>query len=616
MKYFFYGVGFDFLFVLNIAGFLLIPFLLLFFLHRHLGIGFYTVTSAIIVIITSILSFSFIFLNSPVTWSIYSMDTFKLSGIFRETGLLSFVMMIILLMICGAMIWLLFRFHLKRYLYILFFSISFLSIFFYDAMFPKGKYFYVEHNMNITINKLNYLIHNWKETRNKEYIDDYTYSNIRLETSGDHFSESSFESVSSVYPFMRKITKTDDIGQFFENQTTPPNFIFIICENMGRSASGNNAYLGSYTPQLDKLARQSVYFNYFLSTSAKAFNSIPSIFASVPYGNEGFMALQPDIPHHFSLLNILAENNYQTAYFSGANSYFKYTQNFFKANKVHTINMPELNGQKQELSNLVNNSGITILDDNTVFNNYLNWIKTQSTAPFSHIIYLSSINSPELFPDIDSYQEAFLNSSVKSNIDFNKDKFKSTFAAIMAEDDAIGRFISNFNKLEQSKNTIIIITGTNGLSKIPNRNRISKYHVPLLIYSPLIKQAVEINALSSHLDITPSLINYLQKYYHLKIPEMVNWMGSGLSLSPEMSNVHSFALMRNKNILSDYIHGMYLLSDAQVFKIEKYFNLSHMPNEENLEFLHGKLQTFIQYNNYIQKENNIISDSVYTAFFK
>jgi hypothetical protein len=93
-------------------------------------------------------------------------------------------------------------------------------------------------------------------------------------------------------------------------------------------------------------------------------------------------------------------------------------------------------------------------------------------------------------------------------------------------------------------------------------------------------------------------------------------MGAGLSLSTDYKNTHSIPLMRNKNILNEYIHSMFFISDNQVFKIKELLNLHHLKNEENLEFLQGKLETFKQYNLYINDNFKIISDSVYYNFFK
>lgn len=54
------------------------------------------------------------------------------------------------------------------------------------------------------------------------------------------------------------------------------------------------------------------------------------------------------------------------------------------------------------------------------------------------------------------------------------------------------------------------------------------YHVPLIIYSPLIKEHAIFKGVSTHLDIAPSLIALLQGNFGLQFSEQKQWLGQGL----------------------------------------------------------------------------------------
>ena len=53
------------------------------------------------------------------------------------------------------------------------------------------------------------------------------------------------------------------------------------------------------------------------------------------------------------------------------------------------------------------------------------------------------------------------------------------------------------------------------MAELPQENELSRYKVPLLIYSPLLKVNKEIKSIASHADIAPSLISLLNKKYSL-----------------------------------------------------------------------------------------------------
>jgi lipoteichoic acid synthase len=41
------------------------------------------------------------------------------------------------------------------------------------------------------------------------------------------------------------------------------------------------------------------------------------------------------------------------------------------------------------------------------------------------------------------------------------------------------------------------------MREIPKKGNITKYHVPLIVYSPMLKRGKTISSVSSHWDITP-----------------------------------------------------------------------------------------------------------------
>ena len=55
------------------------------------------------------------------------------------------------------------------------------------------------------------------------------------------------------------------------------------------------------------------------------------------------------------------------------------------------------------------------------------------------------------------------------------------------------------------------------------------------------------SSVSSHFDITPSILALLSNSYELKMPKKVAWMGGALDMETVFRSTKNIPLMRNKN---------------------------------------------------------------------
>ncbi len=118
------------------------------------------------------------------------------------------------------------------------------------------------------------------------------------------------------YPFLHIIdTSKDVLSPFFNKKQTPPNFVFIVVEGLGRAFSNRDAYLGSFTPFLDSLSDKSLYWSNFLSAGGRTFAMLPSVLGSLPYAKNGFLELGNNMPAHQSLLSTLVQQGYKTGFY-------------------------------------------------------------------------------------------------------------------------------------------------------------------------------------------------------------------------------------------------------------------------------------------------------------
>ena len=145
---------------------------------------------------------------------------------------------------------------------------------------------------------------------------------------------------------------------------------------------------------------------------------------------------------------------------------------------------------------------------------------------------------------------------------------QDVYASILYTDDALRGFVERMAQRPEWKNTVLLITGDHRLPEIPMDARIERYHVPLIVHSPMLREQRRIKALSSHFDIAPSLLAMLSHRYGWATPQRVHWMGQGLDVQPQWRNLHSLPLKQTKTELSDYVSGEYYLAQDRLMSLQ------------------------------------------------
>ena len=375
-----------------------------------------------------------------------------------------------------------------------------------------------------------------------------------------------FHYLSPAYPFLHEERTPDELGAYFRLAGgSPPNLVFIIVEGLGRSFSGPEAPLGSFTPFLDELAAQGLYWENFLAVQGRTFAALPSIFGSLPYGEEGFAALGDAMPEHATLLSVLRAGGYHLRYYAGTDLAFDNERTFLRRQGVdHLVDATEF-GSGYVRSN---DWGY---GDNEVVSVALAGEAADSSQPFVTVLQTNSTHSPYTFFGQERYPARLeqrlgqLGIAVAQRAAYRA--YHDIYTSIMYADDALRRYFDATRKRPAYANTIFIITGDHRLPEIPVAEWIDRYHVPLIIFSPLLKAPLRIRSVSSDFDLAPSLLAMLSHHHGIKSPAQVTWMGSGLDLEPSFRNVHEFPMKQTKGNLVDYVAGPWLLSRGTLYSL-------------------------------------------------
>ncbi|MDR5589892.1 LTA synthase family protein [Christiangramia sp. SM2212] len=415
------------------------------------------------------------------------------------------------------------------------------------------------------------------------------------------------------YPFLHKELKTDVLSPFFETGEKKPNVVIILVEGLGRAFTNKGAYLGNFTPYLDSLSTKSLYWPNFLSNGGRTFAVLPSLLGSLPFSENGYMEMESNMPDQISLLNLLKKNGYQTSFYYGGNSEFDKMASYLRKNRIDRVNDENdfPSGYKKIPASA---TGFTWgYGDKELFRYYLN-SNLKQEQPRLDVLLTVSTHSPFLIDETEKYTQKFedrmtqFGFSEKKKEDYRN--YTKQYTSILFTDDAIKNFIESYKQKDDFENTIFLITGDHRIPEIPMASKIDRYHVPLMIYSPMLKRPAEIESISSHFDIAPSLISFLSNNYDVKAPEINSFVGRGLDTTRSFQNIHHIPLMQTKTDLIDFVLGDYHLNGDDLYKLTRDFNEERVNDPDKVEELKNAFNQFRMKNSEIVNGKKILPDSI------
>tara|TARA_R110002050_G_scaffold95561_1_gene199015 strand:+ start:39345 stop:41675 length:2331 start_codon:yes stop_codon:yes gene_type:complete len=411
------------------------------------------------------------------------------------------------------------------------------------------------------------------------------------------------------YPLVKKPNIENVLGEYFTLKEQKPNIVFIMVEGLGRDFVGEGAEYGGFTPYLDSLTTKSLYWENFLSNTGRTFGVLPSLLGSLPFGKSGFMELE-EFPNKLTLFSVLKNNGYHTSFYQGTNSSFDKVDRFLNSENVDFVLDKSgfgVNYEQQAEDAAGSSWGYP---DKELFKKSIS-LPREENQPRLEVYMTISTHEPFIPPSQEYYEREVETILSKGNFDSRVEKVieknDNVFATLLYTDEAIKWFMEAYRSQPNYENTIFIITGDHRLIPIPQRNNISRFHVPLIMYSPMLKTTRKMSSVSSHFDVTPSILALLGDQYELKMPKKVAWMGGALDMQTAFRSTKNIPLMRNKNELKEYLSGEKLYTDGDIMAIDENMDISSAFGGGSVE---ATLERFKSINQYVTTENKIIPDSL------
>ncbi len=609
------GFAHDLLMLLNYSAILFGPYLLLHLISRSLA----NLVYGLLILLFVILEVAMIqYLGS--TSLILGADLFGYSlkevidiasaggGFSVKTG--------VILLVCIAFFVGLIRFtsHFKPGILLtsFFLAISFCSLFFANKTQPLASDYPSEMAYNLVSNKSFHILsaaHTLFYPAEYSETSLFSYFYTGLASNGI-----SFKYVSKEYPFLRKDETPDVLGKYFNLHKEKPNLVFLVVESLGRAYSGEGAYLHSFTSFLDSLENRSLYWENVVSTAGRTFEALPSIFGSLPYGRSGFAEMGSEMPEGMSLINLLKQRGYESRFYYGGDASFDNMKIFLNYQHIDHIIEERDFGPGYVKMPVIAGNFTWGYPDKDIFRKGFEVLAKADSTPRLDIYLTLAMHDPYKIPDQEYYNQKVEEKLTQLNLEPVKKveyrKYLENYATILYFNDALRYFFNEYKKRDDYKNTIFFITGDHRMSSPPISTQIDRFHVPLIVYSPMLKGSAKFSSVVSHLDFTPSVVAFLKKNYNMKFPSFVPWMGQGLDSAAAFRSTRTMPFIRTKNEIIDYLDQDYFMVNDQLFKVSKGLAIDKITDDKKLTDLQRSFEKFKTDNINACFNGKIIPDSL------
>lgn len=410
------------------------------------------------------------------------------------------------------------------------------------------------------------------------------------------------------YPLLHDEETENVLGPFFISSESRPNIVLVVSESLSSSFSGEALGLKqSLTPFTDSLAQEGLHWSRFFSNEDRSFAAMPNILASLPsgIGARGFINMKAkansvkNYPKHDNLIQILNKSGYQTNYFYGGWGQFDNTETYLKEMGIDFF-LSDENFDSEKYTKVDNGWGY---NDKDLFRQSLDILEQQSDSdPFLNIYQTISVHSPFDLSEPEYYDRSYLNSKLKE-LDLEAEDVQNIrdeiLSSIFFADDALKLLIEKMSSLPDFENTIFIITGDHSLNLNLTDHSFENFHIPLIIWSPLLKKQATFRGACSHLDILPSLLALLEGNFSMEGSQQKHWIGQGLDTSMKNRFNRMIPLKLSSLEVPSFVHGNLVLFSGKAMLLDSSLSLTSAYNSQDIELINSLYESYRSVNSYV-----------------
>ncbi|MCE5312862.1 MAG: LTA synthase family protein [Nitrospiraceae bacterium] len=272
------------------------------------------------------------------------------------------------------------------------------------------------------------------------------------------------------------------------------NVVVIMVESLSADFLGVFGNKENLTPNLDRIARNSLFFRQAYATGTRTDRGLEAVTLSIPPTPGRSIVKRPDNEDLFSWGQIMRSKGYDVKFIYGGNGYFDNMNYFFGHNGYATIDKKTM--AKKDIR-FENAWGVS---DEDLFTKAIAELNKshESGAPFFAHIMTTSNHRPFTYPE--------------GRIDIPSKTGRK--GAVKYTDYAIGKFISDAERQPWYADTIFVIVADHcassaGKMSLPP----DRYHIPLIVYSPAHITPRTFDTIVSQIDIAPTVLGMMNFRY-------------------------------------------------------------------------------------------------------
>ena len=265
-----------------------------------------------------------------------------------------------------------------------------------------------------------------------------------------------------------------------------PNVMLILVESLSAKYMGVYGDKKGWTPKLDALTKESLFFNNLYATGTRTVRGMEAVTLSIVPTPGRSIVKRPDNHNMFSSGFIFQERGYENKFIYAGHGYFDNMNDFFSNNGFKIVDRVDFSDDEVTFSNAW---GVC---DEDLLNKALKEADKSyaEKKPFLNFIMTTSNHRPYTYPD--------------GKIDIPSHTGRA--GGVKYTDYAIDKFINEAKKKPWFKDTIfVILADHNGGSAGKNTLPTYRYKIPLIVYAPEIIEPKVVSKLSSQIDLFPTL---------------------------------------------------------------------------------------------------------------
>jgi phosphoglycerol transferase MdoB-like AlkP superfamily enzyme len=277
------------------------------------------------------------------------------------------------------------------------------------------------------------------------------------------------------------------------------NVVLVSVESLGAEFLGAYGDPRGLTPNLDRLAQESLWFSRVYATGNRTVRGLEALSLSLPPTPGQSIVRRPGNGKLFSLGGVFEDKGYGAIFAYGGYGYFDNMNAFFEANDYRAVDRREIPKERIQFENVW---GVA---DEHLYDQALDEIDREKAAHggrpvFVHVMTTSN-HRPYTYP--------------AGRIDIPSGSGRE--GAVKYTDYAIGYLIAQARKRPWFKDTVFVITADHGASargtaQIP----VEKYLIPVFVYAPAHIAPRRVDRLMSQIDVPPTLLGLLDFRYYSK----------------------------------------------------------------------------------------------------